>query len=194
MPKIFNEAEKEMIRKKLLACGMRYLEKKGYKNSQIEEIAKSAGIAKGTFYHFFLSKERFFYEIILSIRDKNREELHQLVYGGAELDRKSLAAYFFKRYTVNKTVYHYFSVEELNVIFRKLPDLADITTAESNEFAAEIFSGLASVNPDFKIEVVVNMMNVLAAFSANRDVLASAYYEETVRLMADALADYIFKK
>lgn len=174
--------------------GLEQLEQKGYKEVKVEEIAKATGIAKGTFYHFFPSKEQFFYEIIIRIRDYNRTEIYNLFAEGKQPSYQELLDYFTKRYIVNKTVYHYFSMEELNVIFRKLTDKADLTKTESNDFAAEVFSQLKKGKNDYQIEVVVNMMNVMASFSANRKLIANDYYDETIQLMAKALTDYIFGK
>lgn len=192
MPKIFTEKDKENIRVKLQTVGMEMLKQRGYKNSPVEDIAKSAGIAKGTFYQFFPSKEQLYYEIIREIRDKNREEIDALVTEHPQLSRGELSEYLYKRYTQTKTVYHYFSTEELNIILRKLPRQADITVEESNVYAAAVFSQLAHVNPVYQVAVVVNLMNIMGAFSANLELRKGR--EETLRLLAETLANYILKE
>ena len=72
MPKIFSESDRDNIRDTLLANGRKALEKSSYKNISVADIAAETGIAKGTFYNFFTSKEAFFYEIMINIRDENR--------------------------------------------------------------------------------------------------------------------------
>lgn len=74
MAKIFKEDEREVIRAKLLDAGLQLL-KKDYRSISITEITASIGIAKGTFYNFFSSKEKFFYEIMIKIRDGNWVEM-----------------------------------------------------------------------------------------------------------------------
>lgn len=59
MPKIFSESDKEIIRNKLLEEGIKALETKHYRNISLDDITSSMGIAKGTFYHFFLQKRDF---------------------------------------------------------------------------------------------------------------------------------------
>jgi TetR/AcrR family transcriptional repressor of nem operon len=51
-------------REGILLNAMYYVWKNGYYNSGIQDILKSSGIPKGTFYHLFESKEDFFVEII----------------------------------------------------------------------------------------------------------------------------------
>ncbi len=64
MPKGFTEYEKELIRKRLLEQGQRLFSAYGLKKTNIEEIAKAAGISKGAFYNFYESKEALFMEVI----------------------------------------------------------------------------------------------------------------------------------
>ena len=59
MPKAFSEAEKEMIRRKLLEQGYKQFSTYGLKKTNIDELAAAAGISKGAFYIFYESKEEF---------------------------------------------------------------------------------------------------------------------------------------
>lgn len=53
------------------------------------EIAKSCGIAKGTFYNFFDSKEQFVLEIILRNRDRLKAYFKKLPDENGYIDRKN---------------------------------------------------------------------------------------------------------
>ena len=59
MPSIFSQEDKERIRTQLLAEGREMMLKRGITKMNIDELAESAGIAKGTFYNFFPSKQDF---------------------------------------------------------------------------------------------------------------------------------------
>ncbi len=54
MPKI---VDKEAKRKKILEASMRVFAKKGVENTKMKDIAKSAGIGKGTIYEYFNSRD-----------------------------------------------------------------------------------------------------------------------------------------
>lgn len=60
MPKIFSDTDKDYIRNALLENGRKALETSNYKTISVADIAAATGIAKGTFYNFFSSKESFF--------------------------------------------------------------------------------------------------------------------------------------
>lgn len=63
MPR-FTELEKERIRLEMLQFAHRSFIDKGLKNTSIEEITSSVGIAKSSFYVFFESKEMLYLELL----------------------------------------------------------------------------------------------------------------------------------
>lgn len=75
MPKAFSEREKELIRQRLLEHGYRLFSAYGLKKTNIEEIARAAGISKGAFYGFYESKEALFMDVIEEAEVRVRREL-----------------------------------------------------------------------------------------------------------------------
>ncbi len=76
MPRVFSETDRQAIRRKLLAQGRGLFLRYGLRKTNVGELARAAGIAKGTFYHFFDSKE----ELCLEIFHQEESEL------GGEID------------------------------------------------------------------------------------------------------------
>ena len=64
MPKAFSEEEKGRIRERLLEAGRKRFTRYGLKKTTIEELAGAAGIAKGSFYLFFDSKEELYVALL----------------------------------------------------------------------------------------------------------------------------------
>ncbi|MBN2350940.1 MAG: TetR/AcrR family transcriptional regulator [Spirochaetales bacterium] len=79
MPRIFKDTDKAIIREKLVIEGKKLLQRYGLKKTSIEELARSAGIAKGTFYHFFESKEDLCFAIFDREEEKLAENLRQIL-------------------------------------------------------------------------------------------------------------------
>lgn len=188
MPKIFSERDREVIRNKLLNEGLRELESKRYRHISLDDITAHVGIAKGTFYHFFPSKEDFFYEVMQHIKKKNRSEFHLLTKKDS-ISKADIADFLFHRYTHTKTVYDYFTPEEMTRIVRKLPD--GDSENDSVEFAKLLCEHIHFQNPSAKPEVIVNLCNVLALTASNKHMLEEKAYDETIRLLCQTLADYI---
>ena len=191
MPKIFNEQEREVIRCKLLDAGIEILAKKRYRDIAIDEITAEVGIAKGTFYNFFPSKEVFFYEIMQLIKERNRDSLKNLICG-EQPTKEDVINCLYYRYTQLKTVYDYFTPEEMKLIVRKLPN--GDSQNDSVEFAEFICKHLTEIGADKQAAVIVDMCNMLALAASNRSLFEPDGYEQAIRIFCNAMAEYIFRK
>lgn len=79
MPKIVDKAE---MRAKILEAGMDTFIKYGFNNSSMAKIAKEAGMAKGTVYLYYDSKE----SLSLCILNEHFERMGRQLLQEAELD------------------------------------------------------------------------------------------------------------
>lgn len=190
MPKLFTEEERRTIRGKLLDAGLRRLEHSRWSSIAVEEIAAEAGIAKGTFYHFFPSKEAYFYEIMQCIKERNRADLRALLREQPPT-REELVDCLYCRYTQMKTVYDYFTPEEIKRIVRRLPEGDQAN--DSEEFAALLCSRLTGRAQEKKAAAAVGMCNILGLASANRALFDPEGYAQAVRVFCNALADHILE-
>jgi AcrR family transcriptional regulator len=64
-------------KEKLLAAAKELFSKQGFKATNVSQITKAAGIATGTFYLYFTSKEQIFMDIFLEENVKQKKELHK---------------------------------------------------------------------------------------------------------------------
>ena len=71
MPRIFTPEDREAIRLTLIKAGREHFLRYGLRRTNVEELARAAGIAKGTFYRFFDSKE----DLCLEIYDEEEVRL-----------------------------------------------------------------------------------------------------------------------
>lgn len=64
MGRPFNESEKDTIKNNLLEKGRELFAKKGLKKTSVGELTRTVGIAQGSFYAFYASKEDLYFEIL----------------------------------------------------------------------------------------------------------------------------------
>jgi AcrR family transcriptional regulator len=64
MPTRFQAGEKAEIRRTLLQKGEELFTKYGLKKTTIDDITRASGIAKGSFYSFFPSKEALYFQVL----------------------------------------------------------------------------------------------------------------------------------
>lgn len=75
MPKGFTENEKIQIQKDLKEKGQELFISKGFKKASVSLITDAVGIAKGSFYLFYESKEELFIDILEDIEDEIQVEM-----------------------------------------------------------------------------------------------------------------------
>lgn len=74
MPKSFSDSEKETIRQELMDQGETIFSQYGLKKATIEDITSAVGIAKGSFYAFFPTKEKLLLEIF-KVKERELREV-----------------------------------------------------------------------------------------------------------------------
>ncbi len=87
MPKQF--PDRQAVHRALLESGRELFSTYGLKKTTVDEIVRKAGVAKGTFYAFFPSKEQLFFEIMLE-EEQIRERLVKQQYLHAETARDGI--------------------------------------------------------------------------------------------------------
>lgn len=73
MARSFSDAEKEAILRRIIAAAEEMFTLQGYSKTTVAEIARAAGIGKGTFYLFFGSKD----EVVWALHDSIHESFHK---------------------------------------------------------------------------------------------------------------------
>jgi len=77
---IKRQKKSEEIKKKIVKCAMHLFAKYGYDNVSIDDIAKLANSSKGSFYHYFNSKDELFLYYRQALNAQYLEFYEQLMY------------------------------------------------------------------------------------------------------------------
>lgn len=76
--------------KQILAAARRIFAASGYYQARVEDIAREAGIGKGTVYEYFTSKEELYLEMLLEIADSYVSGLAEVLGQPGDLREKLL--------------------------------------------------------------------------------------------------------
>ncbi len=94
MPRAFEDAERNRLRAALLAAGLKRFEREGLRAARIDDLCRDVGIAKGSFYAFFPSKEELFMALVEKREEKHRADMRRFL-RGAEGGPQAVAGGFF---------------------------------------------------------------------------------------------------
>lgn len=89
----FTEREREVIREHLLDSGHRRFSTAGLQKTSVEELATDAGIAKGSFYAFFGSKEELFIAVNARLARQKSELAAAEAYSAGAAGAEALRAF-----------------------------------------------------------------------------------------------------
>lgn len=156
------EANKRSKRQRLLHASLRLFREKGFENTTVAEITAAAGVAKGTFFNYFATKE----DVLLALGEQTlgKLQLNVQVVPGRESTRGKIKAIFAAlaagldadRDLVREMVYRGL----------RLPDLVDRRRARLDFRATLVLllnqgQRLGEVRPDVDIHFVADMLYTL---------------------------------
>lgn len=87
----------EVTRRRLLDAAEAVFAELGYHDASIVRITEAAGVAQGTFYIYFESKQQVFEEVVLDLNHRVRQAMTTAAAGAAnrlEAERRGFAAFF----------------------------------------------------------------------------------------------------
>lgn len=124
MPKSFTKKEEKQIKKTLMLEGQELFSTAGLRKTTVDDLVRSAGIAKGSFYKFFPSKEILYLEILEEIETNIRSSMATAKLAGKELTKESIKAFLSDIITSidrNPILLKMFDEKALELIMRKIP-------------------------------------------------------------------------
>lgn len=188
MPK-FSDNEKEMIRQKLMKEGERLFTTFGIKKVTIDEIVQATGIAKGSFYNFYPSKEHLYMEIAGNQQIKMWREMDEFLNGNRSLPPRELCKQCFlwmfhglQRYPMLQQA----DGETADYLYRKLP--REVIEAHTKDDSLELIQ-LQEYGVHFKcgIEIATKTLQTLAISFLNLQQDNSANQQTVMEIILDGV-------
>ena len=141
MPR-FSDREKERIYDKLREEGEQLFVQHGLRKVTVDELSRATGIAKGTFYHFYESKEHLFMDISVKIQFKLWERMNVVLEESKGMPPKELTRKIFMTMATFSAEYPLVNMMDQDTIeqlMRKLPpDIVEKHVQEDSDFLQKI--------------------------------------------------------
>lgn len=191
MARGFTDREREIIRNDLVATGRELFGTFGLKKTSIEDLTKAVGIAQGSFYTFFNSKE----ELYLEVMDREGEAIKQKLLKEEhikELTRERFKSFFKKVFEIvnsNPIIRQMFFEEEVDILIRKIPP------EKMKEYHKKLMRDLlpiikrwqeeGAIIRNYKPEVIVALFQVLYHPLLHKKDFDEDVFDEMLELLAD---------
>ena len=198
MPKGFTEREREIIREKLLARGKEYFGAHGVKKTNVEDLARAAGISKGAFYAFYDSKEELYFDILARARAGIQERIKGAVERAptGESPRQRLKKLLREAFSIWRTdpILANFSNEEYEHLLRKLPEDKVLEHTRGGDAFIEQFIAICR-SQGIPIErdprTVAGLLRALFFVSLHEEDVGVGVYKDVMEVLEDLVSGYL---
>ncbi|MFA9466644.1 MAG: TetR/AcrR family transcriptional regulator [Velocimicrobium sp.] len=192
---IFPMKKRESIKTTMLEVGIKLIKQKGMQHITISEISKQTGIGKGTFYHFYKSKESFIYEVILYSKEKIYREINQTVEENGGINRKNFEKLFnMFSFAGENNIISLITVEDEKWLAKKLSLEYILNPSSEETILQSILENTIGIREDINYHVLANMMKIMAFAVENKEFLHQDVLDENIGLIVRQILDYIFEK
>lgn len=191
MPQIFDKVGRDKIREQIIEAGFELIKQYGLKKTAVGDIAKKAGIATGTFYNFFPSKEEFVYQIVLFKRDVLKGYFDELIQNG-KIGREDFRGYLRKVYLSDGNIFDYLDDSEIAMLNARWPKEYWINSEKDQMTSQWLLEHLDGISPSCNWRVFANLNKSISLIRYGRVRLYQDEYEESLDIYVDAIIRYVF--
>jgi AcrR family transcriptional regulator len=193
MPRAFNETERGRIKTRLIEAGKRAINRAGIKSLVVDEVAREAGISKGSFYSFYPSREDFILSVFEAWETQYRGELIRGIAEGSGSPRERIARFFLGalEMTEKEPGLSLVGLKEIERLVEALPpERVSAHQANDSRVLEEVFSSWAKqglIDAD-ALSALPGIPAALFAMAMHKEDFAPGTYGPATTLIAEALA------
>ena len=194
MPNAFTEEESKRIRQELILTGIRLSKELGVQKMSVEKLTAAVGIAKGSFYLFFGSKEDFILEAAAYASGETQKMLLKKLNGRTQMSAHEFMEFFNEYLHSDLDLMNGLTVSDFywlkNHIKKQVlfdPDI-QIKTAQF------WLSLISDVREGVDTGTFVNLIKSIYAIREHSDTMVTASLENSVRILLHTIEIYISGK
>lgn len=194
MPNAFTEEESKRIRQELILAGIRLSKELGVQKMSVEKLTAAVGIAKGSFYLFFGSKEDFILEVAAYASEETQKMLLKKLNGRTQMSAHEFMEFFNEYLHSDLDLMNGLTVSDFywlkNHIKKQVlfdPDI-QIKTAQF------WLSLISDVREGVDTGTFVNLIKSIYAIREHSDTMVIASLENSVQILLHTIEIYISGK
>lgn len=200
MARGFNEHERQVITQALIEQGRKLFRKFGFQKTSIHEMTKKVGIAQGTFYKFFRSKEELYFTILEMEEQKLREHLMNMnVHGDVppKAAFKQMLQEMIHAIETNPLIRELYAGSTMKDMMRRLPPhVLETHFTKDSEALEALIEKWKSLGVHVKEDpaLVSGVLRSLFLLPLRKEEIGAAVYRDTVDLLISLIADGLIEE
>ncbi|MCL1855932.1 MAG: TetR/AcrR family transcriptional regulator [Clostridia bacterium] len=189
MPKIINDREKALIVEAIYQSTVDLIKRKGFNRVTVDDITREAGIAKGSFYQYYPTKEVCLYEAGKRAERELFVRMESLLAQPVQ-NKKMLVRLFHEVYLAKDSLALYIHPKDIEILRRKLPaEYAGQARQKPENYIERSMRLLNIDKSQINAGVLDRLVDSMAFIASGRDDRAAN--EQAMELIIDAIAKYL---
>ena len=187
----FTQEQKDEIQEKLIEAGFELSTSIGFKKMTVATVAKSAGVAVGSFYIFFDSKENFVLALIKEAEKEAELKMATVFEKDGTIPLKKFLSVFRENFRPETNFLLKISLDDWVWLKSHLTDTTYFNTSSDRQKIEYLLPRIKGVREDIDPGVVVNFIKSIYALYQNRETLFEESLETNVDLIFDSIYRYL---
>jgi len=189
MPKIISDYEREQTQIAIIKHTKQIiLLKRGVRDITVDDIVRSVGFGKGSFYSYFKSKEECLYRVLETAVADVYEQI-KIIKQHKMSTREKAVRFLREVYLADDRVNYYFSTTDIQAMFRKLPP--EYAEMEQNFIGDGLINDIMEFMNIDKVQAeAFNMLLKCMEFAYFSD-SSKEVKDEVIDALVQTIADYV---
>lgn len=194
MPTAFTDEELEHIRSALIQAGIRLSKELGLQKMSVEKLTAAVGIAKGSFYMFFGSKEDFILEVAEYTGAQTQKMLLSRLNGRRKMSAHEFMEFFSEYLHSDFDLMNGLIVEDFFWLKKHIKKQVLFDPDEQIKTAELWLSLINDVRPGVDAGTFVNLIKSIYAIREHGDTMVKASMESSVQVLLRTIEVYVSGK
>ena len=194
MPTAFTDEELEHIRSALIQAGIRLSKELGLQKMSVEKLTAAVGIAKGSFYMFFGSKEDFILEVAEYTGAQTQKMLLSRLNGRRKMSAHEFMEFFSEYLHSDFDLMNGLTVEDFFWLKKHIKKQVLFDPDEQIKIAELWLSLINDVRPGVDAGTFVNLIKSIFAIREHGDTMVKASMESSVQVLLRTIEVYVSGK
>lgn len=194
MPASFTREKQEEIREQLFHAGIRLSRSLGVQRMTVSKLTVSCGIAKGSFYSFYASKEEFILALIEWADQKTEEMFSRKLAGRKQMSTHEFFEFFREFLYSEYDFMNGLTVDDFLWLKTHMADADLFNPTDQLETVKIWLSLISDVREDIDCGTVVNLMKSIYAMREHRANLVEESLDNSIEMVLRLLEVYVSGK
>ena len=187
----FSVQEQEKIRENMFTEGLQLLKEYGVQRMTVDKLTKRCQIAKGSFYHFYDSKESYLRALMAYVGQKVEEMRQAALAGRKQMTTHEFFQFFHAYLYSDYDLLRFVTIEAFLWIQKHLVN-PDYFKAKNQMAELERWlSMMSDARKDVDRGVIANLIKSIYAMRESRATMVESALDDTISIMLRTIENYI---